>query len=105
MSLEKEIQSWKQFHDFLRIDERMIFDDLMNLARERASAAGAATRLSITEAMFMTLLFQHHRIIRQLQKMLEKSDHSIEEQTSRIRKRGLEIMAFLERLEPSCEVC
>ena len=41
MAVENEIQSWKPFRDVLRIDERELFDDLMNLARERASAGGA----------------------------------------------------------------
>ena len=57
MALEAEIESWKSFRDVLRIDERELFDDLMDLARERASAGGAAVRYVITEAMFMTLLF------------------------------------------------
>jgi hypothetical protein len=70
MALEAEIESWKPFRDALRIDERELFDDLMNLARERASAGGASVRYVITEAMFMTLIFQHYRLIRQLEKLL-----------------------------------
>jgi hypothetical protein len=38
MSLESEIASWKRFRDVLRIDERELFDDLMNLCRDRACA-------------------------------------------------------------------
>jgi hypothetical protein len=69
--LEEEIASWKNMRDFLRIDERVLFDDMMDLARERASEAGAAVRPSILETMFMTLLFQHHRLIRRLEKTLK----------------------------------
>ena len=68
MAPEAEIETWKPFRDALRIDEREFFDDMMDLARERASAGGAATRYVITEAMLMTILFQHHRLIRQFEK-------------------------------------
>jgi hypothetical protein len=70
MALETEIETWKPFGEALRIDERQLFDDLMDLARERASAGGASVRYVITEAMFMTLIFQHHRLIKQLEKLL-----------------------------------
>jgi len=70
MALEAEIEAWKPFRDALRIDERKLFDDLMNLARERASAGGAAARCAIAEAMFMTILFQHHRLIKQFYRLL-----------------------------------
>jgi hypothetical protein len=43
MMLETEIQSWKGFRDVLRMDERELFDDMMDLARERASAGGSAS--------------------------------------------------------------
>jgi hypothetical protein len=79
MALEAEIKSWKSFRDALRIDERQLFDDMMELARERASAGGAAVRYVITEAMFMTILFQHHKLIRQLEKMLTSRSISVTE--------------------------
>jgi len=67
MALEAEIESWKSFRDVLRIDERELFDDLMDLARERTSAGGAAVRPRIIEAMMMTLIFQHHRLLKELE--------------------------------------
>ena len=70
MALEQEIESWKKFRDALRIDERELFDNMMELARERASAGDAAVRYVITEAMFMTLIFQHHRMLRKIENML-----------------------------------
>jgi hypothetical protein len=72
MALDEEVRAWKSFRDALRIDEREIFDDLMDQCRIRASAASAATRSTITEAMFMTLLFLHHKKIKRLQKLLEE---------------------------------
>jgi hypothetical protein len=74
MALEQEIESWKKFRDALRIDERQLFDDMMDLARDRASAGGASVRYVITEAMFMTLIFQHHRILKKIERMLVKKE-------------------------------
>jgi len=71
-ALEEEFRAWKGFRNALRIDERELFDDLMDQCRLRASAASAATRPTITEAMFMTLFFLHHKMIRRLQKALEE---------------------------------
>jgi hypothetical protein len=68
MALEVEIETWKPFRDALRNDERELFDDMMDLARDRASAGGASVRYVITEAMFMTILFKHHKLIKQLEK-------------------------------------
>jgi len=78
MALEAEIETWKPFKDALRIDERMLFDEMMDLARERASAGGSAVRYVITEAMFMTLLFQIYRRLRQLEKVLATHTASLD---------------------------
>ena len=74
MALEAEIETWKPFREALRIDERELFDNMMELARERASAGSAAVRYVITEAMFMTLIFQHHRILKKIERMLVKKE-------------------------------
>ncbi len=86
MALDAEIKTWKGFRDALRIDEREIFDDLMDLARERASAGGASTRYVITEAMFMTLIFQHHRLLRKLENILAGKETSTTPSQSRLDK-------------------
>jgi len=72
MALEEEVRAWTSFRNALRIDEREIFDDLMDQCKLRASAASAATRSTIIEVMFTTLLFLHHRMIRRLEKALEE---------------------------------
>jgi hypothetical protein len=79
IALEAEIETWKNFRNALRMEEREIFDDLMDQCRFRASAASAAVRSTVTEAMLMTILFLHHKMIKRLQKIveeLEKTDES-----------------------------
>jgi len=81
MLLEEEFKRWKKFQDALRIDERETFEDLMDECRRYASAAGAATFPIKTEGMFLSVLFSHHKSLKELrekvdriQRLLEKSN-------------------------------
>ncbi len=42
ISLDEELKRWKRFQDVLRIDERAIFQEMMDECSRHASAAGAA---------------------------------------------------------------
>lgn len=53
----------------MRIDEREVFDDLMDLYRSRSSVGGAAVRCNVVESLLMTLVFIHHKMILELKKM------------------------------------
>lgn len=72
MILEEEIDKWKGFVRALREDDRAYFEDLMNSCRRYASAAGAATRPILTEAMFMSILLSHQKMLREIEATLEK---------------------------------
>ena len=72
MVLEKEIERWDGFVKALRKDDRAAFEDLMNACRLYASAAGAATRPLVLEAMFMSILLRHQRILKEVTSSLEK---------------------------------
>jgi len=81
MLLEEEFKRWKKFQDALRIDERETFEDLMDECRRYASAAGAATFPVKNEGMFLSVLFSHHKSLKELrdkvdriQRLLEKSN-------------------------------
>jgi len=79
MILEKEIEKWDGFMRSLRADDKAAFEDLMNTCRCYASAAGAATRPIVTEAMFMSILLSHQKMLREIEAALEKlksSTHS-----------------------------
>lgn len=70
ISLEEELKRWKRFQEVLRIDERAIFQDMMDECSRHASAAGAACYPSIADAMFLTILFAHHQTLKQLQEKI-----------------------------------
>ena len=77
--LEEELTRWKRFRDALRIDERPIFDDLMDECRRHASAAGAAVLPAKTEGMFLSLLFSHHKSLKELRDKIERINRFLEE--------------------------
>jgi hypothetical protein len=79
MLLEEELMRWKRFRDALRIDERPIFDDLMDECRRHASAAGAAVLPAKTEGMFLSLLFSHHKSLKELRDKIERINRFLEE--------------------------
>ena len=77
--LEEELKRWKRFRDVLRIDERAIFDDLMDECRRHASATGAAALPSKTEGMFLPLLFSHHKTLKELREKIDRINRFLEE--------------------------
>lgn len=79
MLLEEEFKRWEKFQDALRIDEREIFEDLMDECRRYASAAGAATFPVKTEGMFLSVLFSHHKALKELRDKVEQLNHLLKE--------------------------
>jgi hypothetical protein len=77
MVLEREIKRWEGFMKALRKDDRKAFEELMNECRRYASAAGAATRPIITEAMFMSILLSHQKTFKEVKSALEKLKSAI----------------------------
>jgi hypothetical protein len=72
MILESEIKKWEGFLRALRKDDKAAFEELMNTCRRYASAAGAATRPIIAEAMFMSILVNHQKALREFKVLIEK---------------------------------
>jgi len=70
--LEEELKRWERFRDSLRIDERAIFKDMMDECRRHASAAGAGAFPSKTEGMFLSILFAHHKALKELNEKIER---------------------------------
>jgi len=76
--LEEEFKRWEKFQDALRIDEREIFEDLMDECRRYASAASAATFPVKTEGMFLSVLFSHHKSLKELRDKVDRIQHLLE---------------------------
>ena len=72
MVLETEIAKWKRFLDALPSKaEKQAFEELMNHWRRHAGAAGAAVRRILLEAMIMSILLAHEKMILEVKKSIE----------------------------------
>jgi len=78
MLIEEEFKRWERLRDSLRIDERPIFDDLMDDCRRYASAAGAGCFPVKTEGMFLSILFSHHKCLKELCDKVDRIDSLLE---------------------------
>jgi hypothetical protein len=72
MILENEIKKWEGFLKALRREDKEAFEELMNACRRYASAAGAATRPVIAEAMFMSILLSQQKNLKEFKAALER---------------------------------
>lgn len=70
--LEEQLKRWVRFRDFLRIDEHAVFQDMMDECRRNASAAGAACLPNIAEAVFLKILFAHHKGLKELRRKIDR---------------------------------
>ena len=79
--LESEIAKWKEFVKALPGNsDKEAFEDLMNHCRCYASAAGAAVRPILSEAMFVSILLAHEKELRKIRAILEKLNNDKEKQ-------------------------
>jgi len=62
----------------LRIDEREVFQDMMDGCRRHAAAVGAGAFPSKTEGMFLCILFAHHRALKELGQKIENINNLLE---------------------------
>jgi hypothetical protein len=67
MALESEINRWNGFARALRKDNREAFDELMDMRRINAMAAGNACNPIIFEPMVFSILVGHQKKLRKLE--------------------------------------
>ncbi len=72
MAIDIEIAEWKLFRDALRKPERDIFENMLLRSKLYASAAGMAVRPVVLEAIFMSILLDHHKRLLELAANIEK---------------------------------
>jgi len=70
--LNDEIKSWEDFKRGLKLDEKELFDNLMNYAKIHADAGSLAVRPVISEYIFMSILIEQQKLINQLKKEFEE---------------------------------
>ena len=68
MVMEDQLGQLKRFREFLRQEDKEVFDDLMDQCRLYASYAGAMTSPVREVPLFMSMLFGQHKRIMELEK-------------------------------------
>jgi hypothetical protein len=71
MILEEEIHGWSRFRDALRLDERQVFDEMLDACRLHASAASMSSRPVLMESMLISILLEQQKAIKRLRDELE----------------------------------
>jgi hypothetical protein len=72
MALDREVQRWSGFARALRKEDRAVFDQLMDICRNYASAGSNATRPVLFEAMVMSVLLHQQKFLSKLEKALNE---------------------------------
>jgi len=70
--LGEELKRWEKFQDALRLDERLIFQDMMDECARRTSDAAATGFLVSSKLMFLSVLFAHQKTLRELRGKIEQ---------------------------------
>jgi hypothetical protein len=69
--LEEEIRGWRGFRGALRIDERQVFDEMLDACRLHASAGSMSGRPVPLESMLISILLEQQKAIKRLREELE----------------------------------
>lgn len=69
--LEHEIYNLKKFRDFLRSEDKEIFDDLMNQSRLYASYASTMASPVKEIPFLLSMIFGQHKRLMQLEKKIK----------------------------------
>jgi len=78
VTLEEELKRWERFRNALRINERNIFEHMIDECRRHAPAAGAGCFPVETEGMILSIPFAHHKALRGLLMKVERISETIE---------------------------
>ena len=75
MIVETEVERLKKFRDSLRLEDRLIFDDLLRQCKLYASAASSLTSPVKEVPLIMSILFAHHKKLTEIEKRLDELAH------------------------------
>jgi hypothetical protein len=70
MALDRELQRWSGFARALRKEDRKIFDQLIDICRNYASAGSNSVRSILFEPMVMSILLHQQKTLNKLKKEL-----------------------------------
>ena len=75
MIVETEVERLKKFRDSLRLEDRLIFDDLLRQCKLYASAASSLASPVKEVPLIMSILFAHHKKLTEIEKRLDELSH------------------------------
>lgn len=79
MVVEAEIERLKKFRDSLRLEDKTIFDDLLNQCKLYASAASSLASPVKEVPLLMSMLFAHHKKLMELEKRMNVEENTFTE--------------------------
>jgi hypothetical protein len=74
MVVEAEIERLKKFRDSLRLDDKAIFEDLLNQCKLYASAASSLASPVREVPLIFSMLFAHHKKLTELEERIRKEE-------------------------------
>ena len=75
MIVETEVERLKKFRDSLRLEDKLIFDDLLRQCKLYASAASSLASPVKEVPLIMSILFAHHKKLTEIEKRLDDLSH------------------------------
>jgi hypothetical protein len=72
MVVEAEVDKLKRFQDFLRQEDKVVFEDMLNQCKLLASAASVMASPIKQVPLIISVLFAHHKKLVELEKRLEE---------------------------------
>ena len=76
MVVEDEIERLKKFRDSLRLEDKKIFEDLLDQCRLYASAASSLASPVKEVPLIISILFAHHKKLTELERRLNAKQES-----------------------------
>ncbi|MGA2785477.1 MAG: hypothetical protein ABSF09_12335 [Candidatus Bathyarchaeia archaeon] len=70
--VEEEVEKLKKFRNSLRLEDKLIFEDLLNQCKLYASAASGLASPIKEVPLILSILFAHHKKLAELEKRLNE---------------------------------
>jgi hypothetical protein len=70
MALDREVQRWSSFFRALRKEDKEVFEQLIDVCRNYASAGSNSNRHVLFEPMILSILVDHKKTLNRLKKDL-----------------------------------
>jgi len=70
--VEQELAKMNKFKQFLRAEDRIVFDDLMNQCKLYASASGVLASSVKEFPLLLSMLFAHHKKLAEFERRMKE---------------------------------